>query len=184
METIFKTGMEVYDQFNFPNTKGTVVKIQNNDSKYPIQVIFDENIYVHHYTLTGCYKEYALPTLSTKPYVIQFEGFEQKAATLTYKEALDWIDKCHKNRHKYNEELCLQTEALKKLIILRDYYNEGWQPDWCDDTNKFCIEMVSNKLHLEIWHNTSKVLYFKSLEIANKFLEEQIELLETAKPLI
>ena len=75
-------------------------------------------------------------------------------------------------------------EALRQLIILRDYYNEGWQPDWEDDKNKFCISVEKGKLCLELWLNTSRVLAFKSHEIAYNFLEEQKELLEKAKPLL
>ena len=36
----------------------------------------------------------------------------------------------------------------------------------------------------ELWLNTSRVLAFKSHEIAYNFLEEQKELLEKAKPLL
>lgn len=75
-------------------------------------------------------------------------------------------------------------EALRKLVILRDYYNEGWQPDWEDDKNKFCISVENGKPCLELWLNNSRVLAFKSHEIAYNFLEEQKELLEKAKPLL
>lgn len=75
-------------------------------------------------------------------------------------------------------------EALRQLVILRDYYNEGWQPDWEDEKNKFCISVKKGKLCLELWLNTSRVLAFKSHEIAYNFLEEQKELLEKAKPLL
>lgn len=69
---------------------------------------------------------------------------------------------------------------------MRDYYNEGWQPDWREDSKvvKFCIEVYKNGFNkIELFH-TSHVLAFRTKEIRDKFLEEQKELLKIAKPLI
>ena len=76
------------------------------------------------------------------------------------------------------------AEALKKLIILRDYYNEGWQPDWNSDRNKFCIHVHKGELNCICYSFTFRPLFFKTYEIRNKFLEDQKELLEIAKPLL
>ena len=75
-------------------------------------------------------------------------------------------------------------DALRKLIILRDYYNDGWQPDWEDDEWKYFIEYYRGKLDVERTCGNGRVLAFKSKGIRDKFLEEQKELLETAKPLL
>ena len=80
------------------------------------------------------------------------------------------------------------TEALKKLIILRDYYNEGWQPDWSTVTWKYFIivRRVYPIVGFEVDCSAGipHVLSFKTRDIAKKFLEEQRELLEIAKPLL
>jgi len=71
------------------------------------------------------------------------------------------------------------------LIILRDYYNEGWQPNWQnDEETKYSITVSSNELFRTILYSGSCVMSFKSREIRDKFLEEQKELLEIAKPLL
>ena len=131
-------------------------------------------------------------TLSTSPYTLQ--GFEQKEPAKTYEEALKW---CIGNLKDYRECVCTEyvnekqenaLEALRKLVILRDYYNEGWQPDWSKKNKMhFCIRVRNN----EITTNSSSdinefnaVLVFEDYTIRDKFLEEQKELLEIAKPLL
>ena len=194
MKTVFKVGMVVYDQLNFPDKEGKVVDICKDERvTSPITVIFkdryDEEI-ERYYTLDGRYKTGELTVLSTKPYQIILQGFEQKAPAPTFEEVLK--EAHHKGDYYYlpdclevpSEELVDATMALLKLLFLRDYYNEGWQPDWEDEKNKFCIEVENGEPRLEIWNNRSRVLSFKSHEIAYKFLEEQKELLEIAKPLL
>ena len=74
--------------------------------------------------------------------------------------------------------------ALCQLIQLRDYYNDGWQPDWSSAEDKECIEIDRNEITTN-WHETvQKVLVFKSAELRNKFLENFKDLIEIAKPLL
>ena len=191
MKTVFKEGMKVYDSVFFPESEGEVVKIEKHIDCERVIVQFDCLDYELSYTeqgrLTSTHNE-ATPTLSTSPYT--FDGFEQKAPAPMYEEALEWLKKNSKDRVIYadeayiNESYELAFEALRKLIIFREYYNQGWQPDWEDEKNKFCIEVENGKPRLEIWRDRSRVLAFKSHEIAYNFLEEQRELLEIAKPLL
>ena len=184
MKTVFKEGMEVYDQLNFPNKKGVIVEISNEENDpYPVEVSFENEAGRNNYTPDGRFSKKHIPTLSTKPYEIVLEGFEQKGPAPTFEEAEDWVKR---EFAKGNIFLISKDalEALRQLVILRDYYNEGWLPDWEDDKNKFCISVEKGKLCLELWLNTSRVLAFKSHEIAYNFLEEQKELLEKAKPLL
>jgi len=192
MKTIFKVGMEVYDQVFYPNQKGTVKRIDNNepDIDFPIEVEFKGEI--ESYTLKGSRSYAGALTLSTAPYTLQ--GFEQKAPTPTYEEALK--DARSKGDYYYlpdsleapSEELVDATIALLKLLFLRDYYNEGWQPDWCTDSWKYFILLrrVHPIVDFEIDYSAGipHVLAFKTRVIAVKFLEEQRELLEIAKPLL
>ena len=191
MKTIFKVGMKVYDSVFFPESEGEVVKIEKHIDCERVFVQFDCLDYELSYTeqgrLTSTHNE-STPTLSTSPYT--FDGFEQKAPAKTYEEAVEWLKNNSKDRVIYadeayiNEEYERAFEALRKLTILRDFYNEGWKPDWEDEKNKFCIEVENGKPRLEIWRDRSRVLAFKSHEIAYNFLEDQRELLEIAKPLL
>lgn len=188
MKTIFKVGMTVYDQIVFPDVKGKVVDIEKFDD-FPIKVHhegLEENI---SYTEDGRYYSDIEPTLSTKPYTLQ--GFEQKASTPTYHEVLK---KAIREGNYYylpdclevpSEELCDATIALLKLLFLRDYYNEGWQPNWRDESEeKYSIGASSNKLFATKTNRANYILTFREESIRDKFLEEQKELLEIAKPLL
>ena len=100
-------------------------------------------------------------------------------------------EKNSKNRVVYADEVYINEEneeafeSLKKLIILRDYYNEGWKADWNDNRiTKWTIEVSNNNLDVTNEISFSRPLYFKTELLAEKFLEEQRELLEIAKPLL
>ena len=193
MKTVFKLGMKVYDQVFEPDIKGEILEVNMKLSPHPITVKFGSCVY--YYTAEGCRGKHKIRTLSTSPYKI--EGFEQKSPTPTYEEAVDWLEKNSKNRVIYadeayiNEEYENAFEALKKLTILRDYYNEGWQPDWTDESYKeiLCFETdFHNKKGFKYRFYASKsqprVLAFKNSEIRERFFKEQKELLEIAKPLL
>ena len=194
MKTVFKVGMKVYDQVFFGDETLEIIAVRGDMS---LRVLYGEATYC--YTGDGrfigddiisnrwnCISQ--IPTLSTSPYTLQ--GFEQKAPAPTYEEAVEWLENNSKDRVIYadeayiNEEYERAFEALKKLVILRDYYNEGWKPDWSDDEWKYFIEYYRGKLDVERTCGNGRVLAFKSKEIRDKFLEEQKELLETAKPLL
>ena len=194
MKTVFKEGMEVYDQLNFPNKKGVIVEISNDENDpYPVEVSFENEAGRNYYTPEGRFSKKHIPTLSTKPYEIELQGFEQKAPTPTYSsiraEALkkgDYVTVLNGLEFP-NEVIAKAFEALAKLIWLRDYYNEGWQPDWEDKNNdgdKYCVMLYKGELTAIEYSYTYEVLHFKTPEIRDKFLEEQRELLETAKPLL
>lgn len=192
MKTVFKVGMKVYDSVFFPKSEGEVVKIEKQIDCERVIVQFDcldhELPYTEQGRLTSTHNE-ATPTLSTSPYT--FDGFEQKEPAPMYEEALEWFKKNSKDRVIYadeayiNEEYERAFEALRKLIIFREYYNQGWQPDWKNpDVIKHTIEVFSNELRKSGNYTLQQLLVFKTKEIRNKFLEEQRELLEIAKPLL
>jgi hypothetical protein len=194
MKTVFKVGMEVYDSVNYPGEKGEVIKIEK-DIPYnsrPIQVKFKSNI--EDYTLDGRIGTFnQIPTLSTSPYTLQ--GFEQKAPVPTYEEALK---EAHRKDEYYylpndleapSKELADAAVALLKLLFLRDYYNEGWQPDFSKETKntKYCISKdASGRFMKYDYYNYdfNNVLIFKSKQIRSKFWDEQLELMKIAKPLL
>ena len=195
MKTVFKVGMKVYDQIYEPDVKGEVLDVNLDISPHPITVKFGSC--VRYYTAEGCRGRNQIRTLSTSPYRI--EGFEQKAPTPTYDSVR--TEKFKKGEYVSilngielpDEKTAKAFEALSKLIWLRDYYNEGWKPDWCNQyQEKFCIINFLGEIDLINYSKKSKfeenkfyhVLTFKTEEIRDKFLEEQKELLEIAKPLL
>ncbi|MEB3041316.1 hypothetical protein [Capnocytophaga gingivalis] len=182
MKTVFKEGMEVWDKTISPN-KGKVIEVFT-DYKYdfPIKVEFEDGLKVQ-YTNDGCFvkSKGAINTLSTSNYSIDFKGFEQKAPAPTYEEAEEWIRKEHAkgNNHLMSKNV---LEALRRLVILRDYYNEGWQPK--NSSYVHIITTRNGELVKDCLMGDFRVLYFESMEIRNTFFEEQKELLEIAKPLL
>lgn len=209
METIFKIGMKVYDQVFFPNRDGKIVQIYNKSNRIQIEVKFFSNLRLEplcmqdsvFYTEKGNMINFCAgincetSTLSTEPYKVELQGFEQKAPVPTFEDAIKWLQENNKYdvyisddsnvTYFTKKENYSAFEALRKLTIIRDYYNEGWKPDWKNDyENKSVILTENDKIKCEENYSYKRVLSFKSKEIRNKFLEEQIDLLEIAKPLL
>lgn len=195
MKTIFKVGMVVYDQIFFGETPLKITEVKGDMT---LRVLYGEVTYC--YTGDGRFigeditsnRHRGLsqtPTLSTSPYT--FDGFEQKTPIPTYEEVIK--EARSKGDYYYlpdsleapSEELVDATIALLKLLFLRDYYNKGWQPDWKDgDEEKYCIRNFGNELCVMDLGFSVRVMAFRTPQIRDKFLEEQKELLEIAKPLL
>ena len=201
MKTVFKVGMDVYDQLNFPDKEGKVVDICKDELvTSPITVIFkdkyDEEI-ERYYTSDGRYKIDKLPVLSTKPYQIILQGFEQKAPIPTFEEAWTETDRIYEPKSEYDkeefggypsQELANASEALRRLLFLRDYYNEGWHPNKKDKEQRGVSVTLDCDNNFMVWGILKETepykFIFKNAKTADKFLEEQKELLEIAKPLL
>ena len=198
METIFKVGMEVYDYVFFGKTPLKITEVKEDMT---LRVLCEEVIYC--YTGDGRFIGEYIPsnrnrclsqtsTLSTSPYVLQ--GFEQKAPAPTYEEALK---EAHRKDEYYylpndleapSKELADATMALLKLLFLRDYYNEGWQPDLKNKEQRGISVILDSEGNFFVWgvlkETETHALVFKDEKVAKRFLEEQKELLEIAKPLL
>ena len=75
--------------------------------------------------------------------------------------------------------------AYMQLHQLRDCYRQGWEPDWNDDDIiKYCIALENNRYVIYKNLVSCKFLSFQSKEIAEKFLNNFIYLIETAGDLI
>jgi len=186
-ETIFKLGQKAYDQINFPDKEGSVVRIlDDKDNKFYIGVFFKGENFPFFYSNEGCLSGRKIPTLSTNPYKVILEGFEQKPYIPTFEDIVKERNYVYlsENLVAPNKELCDAVKALLELLFLRDYYNDGWQPDWKDESLKYIIRNVLDYLSTNHSKYGSYVMAFKSKEIMNKFLEDQKELLEIAKPLL
>jgi hypothetical protein len=74
--------------------------------------------------------------------------------------------------------------ALSQLCQWRDKYNEGWKANWYNTNTKFCINIHQNKTNMINTPSISHILYFKSVEIRDKFLNDFKDLIEIAMPLL
>lgn len=205
MKTIFKKGMVVYDQMFFPDVEGKIIEIHDKYDKIQIEVKFFSKYRLEplcmqssvFYTENGNMINFlgyncGTSTLSTSPYKLEMQGFEQKAPVKTYEDAIKWLestegteimnDSVFLSEGNYYTNLNTCAEALKKLILLRDYYNEGWQPK--NYSYVHIITTRNGELVRDCLMGDFRVLYFESMEIRNTFFEEQKELLEIAKPLL
>ncbi|WP_454980072.1 hypothetical protein [Capnocytophaga haemolytica] len=202
MKTIFKVGMEVYD---YTYGKGEIIEIQ--DYRYfdnTLLVKFENREALMKYSLDGRLINYKScggdlasenvatnPTLSTSPYTLQ--GFEQKSPVITFEEAWEEAEKIYEPKSEYNkkeyggyptQELADASEALRRLLFLRNYYNEGWRPNYKNKETKYTIYTWANTIICNNTFDNNRILCFETEEIRDKFFEEQKELLEIAKPLL
>ncbi len=81
---------------------------------------------------------------------------------------------------KYEEAF----KALGKLITLRDHYNDGWEPDWTTSEGYRSIIFNCDIAILAGSSKSSNVLTFKKQDLAEQFLSNFAQLIETAKPLL
>ena len=198
--TVFKKRQKVYDQIFKPNIEGEGRYISIGSICNYIIVDFEDETALFYtfegvmYDLENNYK-HLIPTLSVKPYSVDMQGFSQEDIDLpaTVENTMDWLKskgnvfyaEIDYSKEPYvSEEMYKAFEALKCLVVLRDYYNKGWQPDWNECSTKYCIEQEGLDISAINHIFNSKVMAFKTTEIRDKFLEEQRELLEIAKPLL
>lgn len=73
--------------------------------------------------------------------------------------------------------------ALCQLIQLRDCYNDGWKPDWNEDSNKYVIYFFGDEPTPTINVGCAKILAFKSAELRDEFFNNFKDLIEKLKPL-
>lgn len=63
------------------------------------------------------------------------------------------------------------AQAYMKLRYLRDYYRQGWEPDWSDfEQTKYCI-VENDGLEVSECYCKREFLAFQTQEIAEQFLE-------------
>ena len=178
MMTIFNQGQEVYDEVFFPNRKLTISNINYSNEK--IEVCGEYYDFEGYRLDDETFKRVlSIPTLSTRSYSLN--GFEQKSNIPTYKTAEEWYKK------KYHEKVELEDalDAIKQLSVLRNYYNNGWVPDF---GKYFYISSFTDGdfavIEFDECTYEKRFLTFKTRETATKFLNEQKELLAIAKPLL
>ena len=101
-----------------------------------------------------------------------------------------WEDFCNKHavtsvKYLFASDCPLKYVALWKLEQLRDWYRQGWKPDWTDCyTEKYCIVLNSGKLLVSLRGMMSQFLAFQSIEVAEEFLKNFEPLIKEAGDLI
>lgn len=83
-----------------------------------------------------------------------------------------------------NKRLAEAMLALSQLLQLREFYNDGWVPDWTKAEDKYCIVVYNGNVVDSTTQRLQSVLTFKNKEIRDEFLNNFGELLETAKYLL
>lgn len=107
----------------------------------------------------------------------------------------EYLERCAKWGIKVEEDEYIdinpQIEAVKKLILLRDFYNNGWKPDWGKITdNKYHINKRYDRdanvlsFNVEIAFSPLTFLTFNNSGYAHEFLTNFRDLIEQAGDLI
>lgn len=110
----------------------------------------------------------------------------------TFEEYLAILDQWRIIPHKEEyEDLNPQIAAVKKLILLREFYNNSWKPKWGDIMeDKFAIVMDYNTDTGKFEYSVMRVykpacfIVFNNRKYAEEFLNNFRELIEEAGDLI
>ena len=109
------------------------------------------------------------------------------------------VDKCFTiggwERNSYNDRNILPSKkaaeqhlALMQLHQLRDYYRQGWTPDWEDDSCKYTIVQkvtIKGIQHIVACYRTTPCfLSFPTYKLTEEFLTNFRDLIEQAGDLI
>ena len=91
----------------------------------------------------------------------------------TWEEYLKILQK--EDNTKYNLALVAHqsetAQAYMKLRYLRDYYRQGWEPDWFDyEQRKLCI-VENDGLEVDECYQFRQFLAFQTRELAEQFLD-------------
>lgn len=78
-------------------------------------------------------------------------------------------------------EACL---ALSQLLQWRNKRNEGWKPDWTDNSDKPSIFFERGNPFVGVSISVSKPLHFKDRATAEQFLKDFLHLIEVAQPVL
>lgn len=73
--------------------------------------------------------------------------------------------------------------ALCQLIQLRDFYNDGWKPDWTTCKTKYCLALGPNGWYQATSCTAEHILSFKTAEVRSEFALNFKDLLAKLTPL-
>ena len=70
-----------------------------------------------------------------------------------------------------SKERAEQFLILNKLLQIRDYYNQGWKPDWKVNTDKYVIWSFENELHIDVSVCANALFAFKTMKLRDEFFK-------------
>lgn len=70
-----------------------------------------------------------------------------------------------------SKERAEQFLILNKLLQIRDYYNQGWIPNWEDEKDKYTIWSFDNKLHSDMTTHANGLFTFHTKELRDEFFK-------------
>lgn len=88
------------------------------------------------------------------------------------------------NRNAIPLGLGLPMIAFMQLLICREVYRQGWEPNWNTIDNKFTIQYRGDVITTRISRFSNTILSFQSKEVRDKFLENFRHLIIEAKEFI
>lgn len=74
----------------------------------------------------------------------------------------------------------LAYAQLTQLMALPEY-NGDWVADWTDRSSKYCIVHVNKKLMVDLFYEYAQKICFKSRELAEIFLANNLDLIKQFK---
>lgn len=84
-----------------------------------------------------------------------------------------------------NKSLAIAALSLAQLIQLAEVYNRGWMPSWKNiNQTKYVINNFANRYTITPNTHTHGVLAFKTIEVAELFLNTFTQLIVAALPLL
>lgn len=124
------------------------------------------------------------PELAKKELLKSFEELDKISGYYisTYSELYNSTGMNVERNHNTfaTENQAKSSIAMAKLSQVMAVYNDGWVADWSKDSeNKYCLYMVRNKIILQRLTIEKRFLAFKSNEIAEEFLANFREDIET-----
>lgn len=83
---------------------------------------------------------------------------------------------------KEQAEACLALAQLSQLMAV---YNDGWVPDWNDNTDyKYVIYFSGDDILTTFYLRSKSFLAFKTKDLRDEFIENFRDLIITARPLL
>lgn len=74
--------------------------------------------------------------------------------------------------------------ALSQLLQLRNKTVGDWKPDFRTDSRKYAIIVCGDEIEIRVTYFTQFILTFENRGQAYKFMDDPIELIKQAKPLL
>lgn len=132
-------------------------------------------------TMPKTWREFcnAQPVQSTETFITQLSSFA------TQDGYSGWRRREHDDKNLLPTREAAEAHlALMQLHQLRDYYRQGWIPDWTDDESKFEISIRRNEIRVHPIVNWASFLSFPTKKLAEEFLDNFRDLIEQAGDLI